>query len=297
MKITDRVKELYQSLNQRVDGRVEILKTAIQRFGEQRAAQASASLSYYALFSLFPLLLALISLGGYFLESEQVRQQVLDLLYQGIPVSQDLITQNLDRVIDARGSVGFIGLIGLIWSASGVFTGLAYNINLAWPETEPRNFFEKRLVAFTMIAVLILLLVLSIILQTTMTILPNLEIPVISKIEFLKTGLWSLLTNLIPWLLIFSMYLAIYRWVPTRRVDWVAVFWSALVTATAWKLITNLFTWYLESGLGRYELVYGSLGTVVALMFLIYLMSWITLFGAHLCAAIEKWQQEQHSAG
>jgi membrane protein len=296
VNITNRAKELYQSFNRRAGGRVDILKTAIQRFGEQRASQASAGLSYYALFSLFPLLLALISLGGYFLESEQVRQQVLDLLYQGIPVSQDLITQNLDRVIDARGSVGFIGLIGLIWSASGVFTGLAYNINLAWPKTEPRNFFEKRLVAFTMIAVLILLLVFSIILQTAMTILPSLEIPVISEITFLETGLWSLLSNVIPWLLIFLLYLAIYQWVPTRKVDWTAVLWSALASATAWKLITSLFTWYLESGLGRYELVYGSLGTVVALMFLIYLMSWITLFGAHLCAAIEEWQQERHKA-
>ena len=52
-------------------------------------------------------------------------------------------------------------------------------------------------------------------------------------------------------------------------------------------MVTKLFSWVLANGLVKYELVYGSLSTVVALMFWIYLISSITLFGAHLSAVID----------
>jgi uncharacterized BrkB/YihY/UPF0761 family membrane protein len=58
-------------------------------------------------------------------------------------------------------------------------------------------------------------------------------------------------------------------------------------------LATDIFSLYLLKGLVRYELVYGSLGTVVALLFLIYVIGLIVLFGAHLCAAIDHWLNER----
>ncbi len=75
---------------------------------------------------------------------------------------------------------------------------------------------------------------------------------------------------------------------PNTEVKRRAAFWGALVAALAWEVAANGLAWYLKSGLVQYELVYGSLGAVVALMFWIYLSSWITLFGAHLSAAIAQ---------
>jgi membrane protein len=60
------------------------------------------------------------------------------------------------------------------------------------------------------------------------------------------------------------------------------------VTALAWEIAASAFTWFLSSGLASYQLVYGSLGTVVALMVWIYVGSSIILFGAHLSAAITQ---------
>ena len=54
------------------------------------------------------------------------------------------------------------------------------------------------------------------------------------------------------------------------------------------EIATDGFSWYLSSGIVRYELVYGSLGTVVALMLWIYIGVLITLFGAHLSAAVAR---------
>lgn len=80
------------------------------------------------------------------------------------------------------------------------------------------------------------------------------------------------------------------------RVRWSSTVWGALLASLAWKAVTAGFTWYLDSRFGRYQLVYGSLGAILAFLFLIYVISFITLFGAHLSAAIEGWEREQVNA-
>jgi membrane protein len=200
-----------------------------------------------------------------------------------------LIEENLQRVLETRGAIGLVGLVGLVWSASGVFSGLAYNINLAWSAASERSLLMKRLVALGMIGALTVLLILSLILDTLVKVLTSLEIPMLGDISIYESGLWTLFSNLTPWVLIFILYLALYRWTPTSDVNWRAAFWSAAGAATAWKIVSDVFSWYIKSGISRYEVVYGSLGAVAALMFLIYIISWITLFGAHLSAAIQHW--------
>jgi membrane protein len=103
------------------------------------------------------------------------------------------------------------------------------------------------------------------------------------------------ITGIVPWLLVFLLFLGLYRWVPNRNVPWRSALWSALAAALAWEGASAAFTWYLSSGLARYALIYGSLGTVVALLLWVYISSLIVLFSAHLGAAIDWWKEQ--SAG
>jgi membrane protein len=83
------------------------------------------------------------------------------------------------------------------------------------------------------------------------------------------------------------LLIGLYRYIPRKKSRWFGVQLSAVLAALSWQAVTRLFTWLLQEGLVRFELVYGSLGTVAALMFWLYLISSITLFGAHLSAAID----------
>lgn len=287
--ISENRKKSSQTLNNPIQSTFAILKDAGKTFSKTRASQAAASLAYYAFFSLFPLLLVLISAGSYFLSRQQVYQSATQLVQEAIPVSNQLITENLRQVLDVRGTVGFIGLVTLLWSASGFFTNLAYNINLAWQEAPRRNFLEKRLAGLGMIAGLSVLLILSLSLDWVTNFFPfgNLD-----SASSATLGLWNLISNLGSWFTIFLLFVALYRWIPTQKVRWAATLWSALTASLIWKAATSGFSWYLKSGLGRYQLVYGSLGAIVALLFLIFIISIITLFGAHLCAAIYRQKKE-----
>ena len=286
--ISKQLNNLYKGANKSSGGRLDIIKNAFGTFSDTRASQAAASLAYYAFFSLFPLLLVLIAGGSYFLNSQQVYQDVTQFVQEAIPISTQVINENLRQVLDARGTVGVIGLLTLLWSASGVFTNLAYNINLAWSGAPRRNFLEKRLVGLGMIAGLSGLLILSLSLDWITNLIPILNITSASS---LTLGLWRLFSSLASWLTIFLLFLALYRWVPNTEVHWKATLWGAIITSVAWKVATAGFSWYLSSGMGSYSLVYGSLGAIVALLFLIFIVSMITLFGAHLCAAIDQWSK------
>jgi membrane protein len=287
-KLKQTTQTIYQWANKRTGGLVDLLGKAFQHFSEVRAREAAAGLAYYALFSLFPLLLILVAVGSFFLKSEQAFQEAVTFVTEAIPVSRTLIERNVSRVLERRGTIGVIGVIGLLWSSSGFFTLLVRNIGRAWPESEPRGFLRQRLVALTMVGTLALLLILSLLSTTLLNVLPRLEIPLRGGISIYQTTLWRLLSNLIPWFLVFALFLALYRWVPNGAVSWTAAFWGAVLAAIAWEAASSIFAWYLGTGLIQYELIYGSLGTVVALMIWIYISNLIILFGAHLSAAIDQ---------
>jgi membrane protein len=235
-------------------------------------------------------MLVFIIAGSYFLDSQRVFMQVIWSVEQVIPVSQQVISENLRDVLDARETVGILVLITLLWSASGAFTSLAYNIDLAWPMARRRNYFQKRLIGLRMIAVISGLLILSIALDWLAHLIPFVDI---LNASFLPPVLLSFFSGLVSWVTVFLMLLGLYRSVPATLVRWNAAFWGAFSASIAWKIATLAFAWYLKSGLGRYQLIYGSLGAIVALLFLIYLISFITLFGAHLTAAIDLSEKQK----
>jgi membrane protein len=282
--------EFYENINQLSGNRLSILETAVRTFTEKQAAQASAGLAYYTFFSIFPLMLVFIAGGSYFLDSHQVFNTVTQFVQQALPISRQVINQNLEEILERRDTAGIVSLLILLWSASGMFTNLAYNINLAWPLATRRNFLQNRLVGLWMIVGLIGLIILSLILSWLTARLPFIHLNQALPSDLLLLRIISALGS---WLMIFLVFLTLYHWIPTLRVRWKATLWGALLASLAWKLVTTGFSWYLGSSFGQYQLVYGSLGAIVAFLFLIYIISLITLFGAHLSAAIESWESER----
>jgi membrane protein len=289
--LQDRVEATFQRVNDLSGGRLSIVKDAVDSFNEARGSEAAAGMAYYAIFSLFPLSLTLVAIGSLVLDKQQIMAQVISLVSQAFPVARGLIKQNLQQVIQLRGAVGLIGLVGAIWSATGVFTVLNRNINRAWTDAEPRDLLESRLVALAMVGVLVLLLGLSVASTAAFNLLAQLQVPLGGRVSIYQTPLWTIGSTLVPSLFVFSLFLSLYRWVPNEHVPWSAAFWAALVVAAAWQIGARAFAWYVGSGWARYQLVYGSLGAIVALMAWIYLGSWLTFFGAHLGAALARYQE------
>lgn len=265
-----------------------VLTATIDGFSASRGAQVAASLAYYALFSMFPLLLFLISALGFVLQTEQVRAQTEDLIVQFFPTSQGLIIENLDIVLELRGPATIIAALSLLWSGSGFFTVLAHYINNAWPGAELRGPIHGRVVAVTMVGILVLVLLIITVYNTLLQIITSISEPLANLIAFYGPLVDALLSQVVPWVVTFGLFLTLYSLVPRVRVRWHETMIGSAVATVLMRIATAAFGLYLRSGLSRYQIVYGSLGSVVALLFWIYLAAWVALFGAHLSAAIAR---------
>lgn len=271
---------------------LSIIRLSINRFIDNRGGEAASSISYYALFSLFPFLLFLAASASYVLEQEGIQQQILAYITEVFPISQNAITKQIETVLAARGAVSLFALVTFLWSASGVFNTLTAHINRAWFRTNARGILQQRLIALGIVAGLVGLTYGSLVATTFFNLLPVSRLVIWENPSTLET-ISSLSSQVLPILIRLIVFYLLYRIVPATRVRGIAAFWGALAAALAWELVTDAFTWVLSSGLVHYELVYGSLGAIIALLFWIYLISWILLFGAYLAAAIDE-SREHH---
>lgn len=138
-----------------------------------------------------------------------------------------------------------------------------------------------------MILGLMILMLLSFAASTISSLIPVINIPLNDK-ALHETLLWQIGSFMVPIFINFLLFWALYQWVPQVSVDRRASIIGGAIAGVAWELLNNAFTWYLSSGLSRYSLVYGSLGTIVALLFWIYITATILLMGAHLTASIHE---------
>jgi len=259
-----------------------VLRTAFHRLGCERGPEAAASMSFYAVFSLFPMLLLVVAVASRVLETPDAQERVLDVLLRLIPVSREFVHQNVMAVVRVRGAVGGIGVAGLLWAATSAFGTLVRNLNRAWPSARPRNLLGERLLALAVVTCLVALVILYLVAKA-LVILPG-------EWESAQRGASALL-GMVPSEAALSAFIVVvltllYRWLPRTRVLCREALTGASACALALWGATTLFTRFLASGLVRYNLVYGSLGTLLALLSWVYIASLLVLCGAHLAAAI-----------
>src|SRR5690606_14723444 len=118
---------------------------------------------------------------------------------------------------------------------------------------------------------LILFLFLSIFATTLVKVLPQFNIPLFSEIPFLERIIGSITSTLLPWFFSFLLFYAFYNWIPNTKVTHRATIISAVLISIIWEITKLGFAWYISSGLTRYEVLYGSLSTIILLMIWIYI--------------------------
>jgi membrane protein len=285
-----RAEAFFARADLRAGGSLSVLRSAIERFSAVRGPQAAAGLSYYAFFSLFPLLLFILLAAGSILGREQVHDQLLEVLGALLPVpfGQEVVGRTIEQVLPRNGSLQVLAALGLLWSGAGFFTALVFNIDLAWPEVEAANPLRRRFYGLLMVVILIVLLLASLALNLFLDVLLRLEPILPAGRAVFERALWPTVTRILPEVAAFLLLFGLYWAVPKGKVWWQAAGWGALGAALSWRLVSWGFSWLVARGLTRYETVYGSLGAVVGLLFWMYLSSWIVLLGAHLTSAIDQ---------
>ena len=269
-------------------------RQAAERFLKDDCPQMAAAISYYALFSIFPLLTFLAGLAGLLLQDDHLREQVVDEVLKNIPFDQgegrNTVTDAVTGVSQGSAAIGLLGLLGMAWSGSAVFGAIRKALNTVYEDMAwKRPFVQQKLVDLAMVVAIGFFFLSSIAATAALRIVRtnSKELAGWGDLAERATVLWDVGSFLIPLFLSFGAFLFLYALVPARRRGFREIWPGALLAALLFETAKMSFSLYIEH-FANYDVVYGSLGAVVALMFWVYVSSNIMLMGAELAGAFAR---------
>ncbi|MCL0035891.1 YihY/virulence factor BrkB family protein [Dehalococcoidia bacterium] len=263
------------------------MHTAVKEFLADNCLHLAASISYYLFFCIFPLSLAFISVLGFISGSPESEARVIEAIGNSLPVSSELITSSIQGVIRSRGTTGAIATIGLLWGGSAVFNVIRKSLNIAWGIKKPRPFFVERAMELAMTLGVGLLLLTSIGITAALSVVRRFNAAVLG-IEFLNGAVfWQASLMLLSISLAFVTFLLLYKFVPYTRVQWRDVWGGALLAAVGFEAAKQVFVWY-ATNFAHHNLIYGPVGTIIALLIWTYISAVIVLFCAKLTSVYSK---------
>jgi membrane protein len=260
-----------------------LLKHTAIAFNEDNAFKLSASLSYYTVFALAPLLIIIISLSGYFLGKDAVEGRIYEQL-NGL-IGNDAALQVQQLISNAQHShatsIGtIIGIVILFIGATGVFTEIQGSINFIWsvrakPKKGWLKFLGNRLLSFSLVIGLGFVLLVSLIINAVLTLLNN---RLVQKFPTYNPDLFNALNSVIILAVITCLFAVIYKVLPDAKIAWKDAWIGSLVTAGLFLVGKYLIGLYL--GRANLGITYGTAASIVIILTWVYYSSVILYFGA-----------------
>lgn len=245
-------------------------RAAARAFSSGDGSQFAAAIAYRVLLSLFPLALLVASIVGLLLQDDERRADVAAEITDRVPLLEDAgidLDAALSTSPESLGLLGALGLVALLWSASGMMAALRIALNAPSPSEQRRTYVRGKLIDLLLVAIVNVVVVVSLSL--------------------------TLLTPLVSWpwesslaagfvartIVVFVGLAALYRLVPASRPSWRAAVVGASLAAIGLLILEEGFSVY-ATHFADYDAVYGSLATVVAFLIFIYLSATVVLLGA-----------------
>ena len=257
---------------------------ALVRLASGNDLTHAAAISFYALLSLFPFLLLVISMLGSITADDADRRAVLEFVFRYFPARLDFVTTQLDAFRQTRLQVGLAGGLALIWASLGVFGAITTAVNQAWGVEAPRSFLKHRLVSFLMLAagggVMVVALLLVSAAQMAEASWFGAVFAQVQWLQALRTLTFRYAATI---LLIFAVGLLFY-FVPNVKTRFRDVWVGAVLTGVLWRVTLGAFSWVVGSS-GRLTMIHGSIAAVVVFLLWIYVSSVILMYGVEFTAA------------
>jgi membrane protein len=252
----------------------------------------AASIAYYALLSLFPFLLLVISLLGSVTADEGDRQAVLGFVFRYFPTQLDFVTSQLDAFRAARLQLGVGGLLALVWGSLGVFGAVTSAVNEAWGVEKQRSFLKHRLVSFLMLVAAGGVMMIALLIVSLVEVAERSRFgPVVASIR----GLYVLQTfgfQYLGTLLVIVAVGLIFYFIPNAKTRFRDVWVGAILTGALWRFAFDGFSWYLGRNTGM-RMIHGSVAAILGFLLWIYVSSIILMYGVEFTASYARMRRRR----
>lgn len=254
-----------------------ILYTTVMDFLHNDLPISAAAIAYFGMLVLFP---ALLLLSLYYPDG-------LLWMRPFFPGSYEFVRRNLEAMQNASASIQFASVTVLLWAGSWIFNTIERTICRIW-NTHPRKFLKGRLLTIGMMAAIGTALLASFLLTSAFvalkTVAKNSTRARVWWADMFGSALSSVTFAGLSLLLTILLFGLIYRFMPNTKVRVIEIFPGALIAGVLWEAAKYAFAWLLPYF--HYDVLYGSLGAVIALLTWSYISSMIMFFGAQLTSVL-----------
>lgn len=260
----------------------ELLKKAYFSWNRNDPWARSATIAYYALFSLPSLLIIVVTVAGYFFGREAVQGRITNEIDEFIGTESARAIEGMiaNATLNNSSTIAMtFGFAFLIFGATGVFFQLKAAMNNIWNVTAKRNTVKRiiinRIISLGMVFVLGLLMLISLIISA---ILKTLKDYLASIAPLITTFTLEVLNFLISFLIITSLFAAIFKWLPDVKLRWKTTYLGAMLTTGLFLIAEYIIGFYFgQSNPGS---IYGGASSVVLILLWVYYTCMIVFFGA-----------------
>lgn len=263
----------------------KIAVRAVYKYLETDGELRAASFAYYAFFAIFPLLLLFISLGALIWDQGTVARSVLNFAGDYIPTTKDqnLVISTINGVMRFRGKAGLVAVLALLWSSLRLSQAIVQGVNRAWG-TKEYAWWHWPLANLGMMAIMGSTLMLGVVAPVVMrAIEAYLNAFKVGGYEIMEFSL-RMVRLTIPSLVLFYGLVMFYMYAPRRKTSLREVWVASLLVTVVLQLLSKGIVFY-AANFDNFNKLYGTLGSVVAILMWIYLSGSVLIFGGCLCAA------------
>jgi membrane protein len=258
-----------------------VVSAAGRKYTRDRGSQLAAAISYHVLFSLVPFFIFLASIASLVLQDDELRQDLIDKLLERFPLSEQAgvdLEQLLTDLPTPSSVVAIVSVLGFLWSASGMMAAIRVGLTTAFDDMA-RPFARSKLVDLLLVLGVGGLFLVAFGLSVVVRAVAQWSETVASALSGAGFGSGGALGIVVPLLISFVAVALLYHLVPPSRPPFREIWVGALVAAIALELVTVGFSYYLATVAG-YDALYGSLGSLFAFLFVVYLQASVLLFCA-----------------
>jgi membrane protein len=270
-----------------------LFKETIAEWNEDNVPVLAAALAYYTIFSLAPLLIIAIAIAGAVFGEEAARGEIVRQIQglvgrDGAEAIQAMI-QNAHQPGSGGGIATVVGVVILLFGASGVFGQLQTALNTIW-EVKPKpgkgiaSFLQSRFLSFAMVLVIGFLLLVSLVLSAVLVAISSFFGGLVPALAVLG----QVINFAISFSVITVLFAGIYKFLPDVEVPWSNLWVGAGVTALLFNIGKFLIGLYLgNSSVGS---TYGAAGSLVVLLVWVFYSAQILLIGAEFTQVYSKYR-------
>jgi membrane protein len=268
----------------------QLADRSVTDFFRDGCTQRAAAISFYALFSLFPLAMLAATVLGLIVTDAEARTRVVDFVLDNLPLSEARARNDLEVLLlnVTRNVAGFglLGLATLVFAASGVMGAIRHALNAAFDVEDPRPPAQAKAVDLLLVLAFGLVMILSLALTIAERVTSSLADAVDDTLPGVGgaiAGVVVELGQLVPLAMAFVVFAVLFRLVPSAcprlRDTWPGV----LLAAIGYEVAKYGFALYL-SKFANYSAIYASLATVIAFLIFVWVAANIALLGAEVAA-------------